>query len=116
MLTPAGHYRIFIASEAIDFRKGMDGLAAHIANTHGMDPYNGAIYIFRSKANNRLKLIMWDGTGLVLVSKRMERKCFVWPKMYSGTVALSKVQFDALFEGTNWQSVVPPRLHQPRFI
>ncbi len=87
-----------------------------IANSFELGPFCGAIYVFRSRRADRLKLIVWDGTGLVLIMKRLERKRFVWPKQQSGSLALTKIQFDALFEGMNWQQVVPSLSHKPVFL
>lgn len=113
---PGGNFRIFLATQPIDFRKGMDGLAAHIANSFDRDPFDGAIYVFRSRRADRLKLIYWDGTGLVLILKRMEGKSFVWPKPQDGPCVLSKVQFDALFEGIDWRKVATAQARKPKFL
>lgn len=116
MITHPGNFRIFLATQPVDFRKGMDGLSAIIANDFDLDPFCGAIYVFRSRRADRLKLIVWDGTGLVMVMKRLERKRFIWPMQQSGPISLTKIQFDALFEGINWQKVVPSRTHKPVFL
>ena len=116
MIAHPGNFRIFLATEPVDFRKGMDGLAAVIANNFNLDPFCGAVYVFRSRRADRLKLIVWDGTGLVRVMKRLERKRFTWPQPQTGPIALSKIQFDALFEGINWEKVVPSRMHKPSFL
>ena len=116
MITHPGNFRIFLATEPVDFRKGIDGLAAVIANSFDMDPFCGAIYVFRSRRADRLKLIVWDGTGLVLVMKRLERTKFVWPTQQADALILTKLQFDALFEGINWQKVVPTLTHKPVFL
>ncbi|WCR20749.1 IS66 family insertion sequence element accessory protein TnpB (plasmid) [Paracoccus alcaliphilus] len=58
MISPSGSFRIFLASEPVDFRKGMDGLAAHVANRFDLDPFCGAIYVFRSRRADRLKLLV----------------------------------------------------------
>ncbi len=71
MISPSGSFRIFLASEPIDFRKGVDGLVAHVANHFELDPVDSAIYVFRSRRADRLKLLVWDGTGLVLTMKRL---------------------------------------------
>jgi len=110
MISPGSGLRIFLASQPIDFRKGMDGLAAHVANSFALDPFSSAIYVFRSRRADRLKLLVWDGTGLVLVMKRMNGRRFTWPKPQSGPVTLSKVQFDALFEGIDWTKVASERV------
>ena len=116
MILPPNGFRIFLATRPVDFRKGMDGLAAHVANSFDLDPFSGAIYVFRSRRADRLKLLVWDGTGLVLATKRLERKRFTWPKPQDRPVTLSKVQFEALFAGIDWQAIVPPREHRPAFL
>ncbi len=114
MITPANGYRIFLATTPVDFRKGMDGLAAHVVNSTDFDPYCGAFFVFRSKTGNMMKVLLWDGTGMVLIHKRLHDRKFVWPTVSGGTLTLSKTQFEALFEGIDWRRVVPPRLSKPK--
>ena len=116
MISPSGSFRIFLASEPIDFRKGMDGLVAHVANHFELDPFDGAIYVFRSRRADRLKLLIWDGTGLVLIMKRLNGGRFTWPKPQAGPVTLAKVQLDALFEGVDWTAVKAAQTHKPQFL
>lgn len=116
MISPGSGFRIFLATQPIDFRKGMDGLAAHVANSFALDPFSGAIYVFRSRRADRLKFLVWDGTGLVLVMKRMNGRRFTWLKPQSGLVTLSKVQFDALLEGIDWTKVASERVRKPNFL
>ena len=116
MISPSGSFRIFLASEPVDFRKGMDGLAAHVANRFDLDPFCGAIYVFRSRRADRLKLLVWDGTGLVLIMKRLHGRRFTWPKPQTGPVTLSKVEFDAMFESIDWTKVVAAKVSKPAFI
>lgn len=71
MIAVSGGVRVYIATRPIDFRKGHDGLAAVVQETLNLDPFCGAIFVFRSKRADRLKLLVWDGTGLVLVHKRL---------------------------------------------
>src|SRR5258708_38883076 len=68
---PAG-LRVLIATKPVDFRRGADGLAALVRETLGEDPFSGTIYVFRSKRADRVKMVAWDGTGLVLLWKRLE--------------------------------------------
>ena len=86
---------IVIATRPVDFRRGHDGLAATVQNELGLDPHSGLTVIFRSKRGDRLKILVWDGTGLVLVYKRLEQGIFTWPKVQDGVMRLSR----ALFEG-----------------
>lgn len=116
MITPAGNFRIFLVTHPVDFRKGMDGLAGHVAEDFDRDPFDGAIYVFRSRRADRLKMIVWDGTGLVLVMKRLNGTRFIWPKPGSEPVTLSRVQFDALFEGIDWRNVATSVVRKPSII
>lgn len=113
MITPAGSFRIFLATQPVDFRKGMDGLAGHVTACFDLDPFSGAIYVFRSRRADRLKLIVWDGTGMVLITKRLQDRGFVWPKAQDGAYAMSKTQFEALFEGIDWRRVGTAQTSRP---
>ena len=116
VISPAGSFRIFLSSEPIDFRKGMDGLVAHVANHFELDPFDGAVYVFRSRRADRLKLLVWDGTGLVLTMKRLNGGRFTWPKPQAGPVVLTKVQFDALFDGIDWRAGTAAAVRKPSFL
>lgn len=70
MITPTGNFKFYVETKPVDFRKGMDGLAAIVLNEFDLDPFSGAIFIFRSKRADRLKLIVWDGTGLIMTYSR----------------------------------------------
>ncbi len=113
MIYPSGGYKIYMAVAPVDFRKGMDGLTAYVANNFELDPYGGSFFVFRSKTGDKIKVLLWDGTGMVLIQKRLHASKFVWPAISGGTLSLSKTQFEALFEGVDWRRVVPPRLSAP---
>lgn len=70
MIIPPGPLRVLVATKPVDFRKGMDGLAALVKEQLGTDPFSGVIYVFRAKRADRVKLLMWDGSGLVLAARR----------------------------------------------
>ena len=80
---PLGGTRIVVATQPVDFRKGHDGLAAVVHNELGLDPYSGVAYVFRAKRADRIKVLWWDGTGLVLAYKRLEQGRFAWPTVGS---------------------------------
>ena len=105
MIIAGGAVRIYVATKPVDFRKGMDGLALLVEQSLGLDPHNGAIYVFRSKRSDRLKLLLWDGTGMVMGYKRLEGGKFAWPAMRDGVIRLSRAQFEALVEGLDWRRV-----------
>ena len=102
---PPSGVRVLIATRPVDFRKGMDGLAAVVKEHLRADPYSGAIFVFRAKRADRVKLIMWDGTGLCLFAKRLEQGTFRWPKIEDGTMRLTPAQLAALIEGLDWTRV-----------
>ena len=101
---PSG-VRVLIATKPVDFRKGMDGLVAVVREHLGAEPFSGAIYVFRAKRADRVKLIVWDGTGLCLFAKRLEQGTFRWPRIEDGTMRLTPSQLSALIEGLDWTRV-----------
>jgi len=98
--------KVLIAVKPVDFRKGGDGLAALVREALGEDPFSGTIFIFRSKRADRLKIVAWDGSGLVLLWKRLEHGAFRWPPISDGVMRLTASQLAALVDGMDW-----PRLH-----
>ena len=111
MIVASGGVRVLVATKPVDFRKGMEGLAALVREAMGADPFSGAVYVFRAKRADRVKLIFWDGTGMVLVAKRLEDGKFRWPGMQDAILRLSAAQLQALLEGLDWR-----RVHEPRQI
>ena len=109
-----GGTRIVVATQPVDFRKGHDGLAAAVHNELGLDPYSGVAYVFRAKRADRIKVLRWDGTDLVLAYKRLEQGRFAWPTVHNGVIRLTRAQFEALFEGLDWRRTWSPRVRRPR--
>ena len=89
MFGQGGPVKVFVATRPVDFRKGIDGLALAVQEMFGLDPFCGAVFVFRSKRADRIKLPIWDQTGMVLVRKRLEGGRFVWPKVQDGVMWLS---------------------------
>lgn len=114
MIWADGPLRVLVATKPVDFRKGMDGLAALVQHELGADPFAGTVYVFRSRRADRVKLLVWDGTGLVLVSKRLEAGQFRWPKVGDGVMRLSHGQLAALLEGLDWARVRAARVPRPK--
>ena len=107
MITPGADLKIYMATRPVDFRRGLDGLAATVQEQLGLDPYSGAAFVFRAKRSDRIKILVWDRTGLVLVHKRLEGCKFVWPQLRDGVMRISPAMFAALFEGLDWRLVRP---------
>ncbi len=113
MIVPPTGIRVLVATKPVDFRKGMDGLAAYVQEAFKSDPFSGVIYVFRAKRADRVKLLFWDQTGLVLVTKRLEDGRFRWPAMQDGVMRLSPAQLSALLEGLDWSRVHARRVARP---
>jgi transposase len=105
VIVPPSGVRVLVATKPVDFRKGIDGLAALVQEHLRLDPYAGTIYVFRAKRADRVKLLIWDGSGLVMVYKRLEDGRFRWPSVEDGVMRLSPAQFSALIEGLDWRRV-----------
>jgi len=96
--------RIWIAAGVTDMRRGFQGLAAQVQTALEQQPYSGHIFIFRGRRGDMVKLLWFDGDGLCLFQKRLERGCFIWPQATSGTVSLSRAQLSMLLEGIDWRA------------
>jgi transposase len=102
---PAG-VKVLVATRPVDFRKGADGLVALVREALGADPFSETIFVFQSKRADRLKILAWDGSGLILFWKRLEHGAFKWPPVSDGVMRLTASQLAALVEGMDWS-----RLH-----
>jgi transposase len=111
MITPPPGVRIWLAAGVTDMRKGFDGLAVLVQQQLGKDPFAGQLFAFRGRRAHLLKILWWDGQGLVLYSKRLDRGRFVWPQAKDGVVALTPAQLAMLTEGIDWR--MPERTWRP---
>jgi transposase len=107
---PAGVH-VWLAAGATDMRKGFDGLSAQVQTVLGRDPFSGHVFVFRGRRGDLVKLLWWDGDGLCLFAKRLERGRFVWPRAEAGTAVLTPAQLSMLLEGIDWRR--PTRTWQP---
>jgi transposase len=89
MLSFTGSLRVFVALEACDMRKGFDGLSGMVASKLNEDVQSGALFVFSNRSHTRLKIIYWDGSGLWLMAKRLEKGTFSWPKDTDGKTKLA---------------------------
>lgn len=108
MITPPAGARVYLAMTPCDMRKGLDGLAAQVQTVLAADPFSGALFIFRGKRGDYLKILAWDGSGLCLFAKRLEKGRFVWPPIVEGRLQLSPAQMALLVEGIDWRRTVAP--------
>jgi transposase len=105
MITIAAGARILLATRPIDFRKGAHSLAALAQEVLAEDPFSGVIIVYRAKRGDRLKILVWDSSGLVLVWKQLQQGSFRWPPIMDGVMKLSPIEFAALFDGLDWTRV-----------
>ncbi|MDJ1636742.1 IS66 family insertion sequence element accessory protein TnpB [Rhizobium rhizogenes] len=113
-MIPSG-VKIFLASHPIDFRKGPDSLLSLVRDA-GSDPFNGALYVFRAKRADRVKIVWWDGSGVCLYAKRLEKNRFVWPKIGPVRVQLNHAQLLALVDGMDWKRVRSTPVKPPEIV
>ena len=99
---PAGT-QIWIAAGVTDMRKGFPGLSATVQTVLEENPFSGHVFAFRGRRGDLMKLLWWDGDGLCLFAKRLERGRFIWPKAESGAVSLTPAQLSMLLEGIDWR-------------
>ena len=107
---PAGT-RIWVAAGVTDMRKGFTGLSATAQTVLEKDPFCGHVFVFRGRRGDLIKVLWWDGDGLCLFAKRLERGRFVWPRAESGAVWLTRAQLSMLLEGIDWRQ--PLRTERP---
>jgi len=110
-MIPAGA-QVFVATKPVDFRKGPESLMA-LVRDGGADPFSGALFVFRAKRADRVKIVWWDGTGLCLFAKRLDEHGFHWPRTENGVIRLSSAQLLALVEGMDWTRVKAVRERRP---
>lgn len=104
--------RIWIVAGVTNMRKGMNGLSALVQTALEQDPFSGQLFIFRGRRGDMVKVLWFDGDGLCLFIKRLERGRFIWPQAPDGTVSLTPAQLSMLLEGIDWRR--PQRTWQPQ--
>ncbi len=104
-IPPSATY-IWLAAGTSDMRRGFTGLRAIVQNALENSPFSGHLFLFRGRRGDLIKLLWWDGTGLYLMAKRLERGRLIWPQASSGSVALSVAQLSMLLEGIDWRHPV----------
>jgi transposase len=112
MIAPPSHTKIWIAAGVTDLRRGFTGLSALVQTKLEQNPLSGQVFIFRGRRGDLVKLIWFDGDGLCLFQKRLERGRFIWPQATEGSVSLTRAQLSMLLEGIDWRR--PERTWDPQ--
>src|SRR6516162_4282440 len=113
MIALRADLKVLVAAQPVDFRKSVHTLSALVAEALRANPYCGDVFVFRSKRSDRVKLLAWDGSGMVLVTKWLEQGRFTWPAIRDGVVHLSATQLSMLLDGLDWTRVTPNAVKQP---
>jgi transposase len=111
MISLPSNVRVWLAVGQTDMRKGFDGLAMLVQNLLQQDPFSGHLFVFRGRSGKLLKVLWFDGQGLCLFAKRLEKGRFVWPSPADGRVVITPAQLAMLLEGIDWR--MPQRTWQP---
>lgn len=102
MLSFSGGLKIFVALEPCDMRKSFNGLHTAVRERLSADPLSGALFLFSNKRRNLMKILYWDGSGLWVLAKRLEKGTFSWPESASGArdkIALTPQALAMLTDG-----------------
>ena len=105
--------KVLVAARPIDFRRGVHGLVAMAAQALNGDFYRGDIFVFRSKRRDRLKLLVFDGTGTILATKWLEEGAFTFPPVQDGAIVLTATQLSVLVAGLDWPRVAKKPVIRP---
>lgn len=95
--------QVWIVAGLTDMRRGFTGLSAMVQQRVARDPYSGQVFVFRGRRGDLIKVLWWDGDGLCLFAKRLDRGRFLWPQAEDGAIALSRAQLSMLLEGIDWR-------------
>ena len=106
MISFPANTRIWIAAGVTDMRRGFTGLSALVQIKLAADPLSGHVFVFRGRRGDLIKVLWFDGDGICLFAKRLDRGRFVWPKAEDGTVSLTRAQLSMLCEGIDWRRPV----------
>jgi transposase len=98
--------KVYLATKPVSMRLGFDGLSALVRPLFSAEPYAGHVFLFRSNTGFYLKALYWDGSGLCLFAKRLEKGRFVWPPLIEGGMVLTPAQFALLLEAMDWRRTV----------
>jgi transposase len=112
MIALPSHTKTWIAAGVTDLLRAFTGLSALVQTKLEQNPLSGQVFIFRGHRGDLVKLIWFDGDGLCLFAKRLERGRFIWPQATEGSVSLTRAQLSMLLEGIDWRR--PERTWDPQ--
>lgn len=108
MNEPLSPAQVFIAVEPVDIRRGVDGLSSLVQESLGKVPTDGSAFAFRNRAGTRIKLLIWDGTGVWLCVRRLHKGRFYWPRSQDAVHTVCQADWQWLTTGIDWQRLSAP--------
>ena len=110
----AGIRRVVLACGTVDLRKGIDGLATIIGDRYGQNPFEkGTLFLFCGKRSDRIKGLLWEGDGFLLLYKRLSNGAFNWPRSVEEALEISPEQYTMLMQGLEILPKHPIRPNDP---
>ena len=113
MLTASSQVKVYVCTAPMDMRKGFDSLASVVDQVLRHDPLSGHWFVFRNRKGDRLKVLCWDGSGLVLTYKRLDNGEFHWPRLQQGVITLTPSELSLLIDGMDWRRLVKAETQKP---
>ena len=108
MLQVTAHMKIYVATEPLDFRRGIDGTAATCRLVLQREPLSGAVFVFRNRTRTMVRVLVFDGHGTWLVTKRVSRGRFAyWSRCDDADTAIDPHQLYTLLAGGDWTKMAP---------
>ena len=103
---------VYVSCQPVDFRKGAASLMA-LVRDGGLDPFNGALYVFRSKRADRIRIVWWDGTGSAFTRKFLRKMASAGQAISAARIRLDHAQLMALLAGMDWKKIRPAQVRRP---
>ena len=98
---------VYLCRDAVDFRKGINGLAVLVEESLQLDPFSEHLFVFCNRRRNRIKILYWERNGFCLWQKRLERDRFAWPRNDEALVTLTGKQLNWLLDGVDLWALRP---------
>lgn len=99
MLTLNPHTKVYIARDALDFRKQIDGLSVYVQEVLALNPLSAHLFVFRNRTRDKIKVLYWDNNGFCLLYKRLSRGRFPWPEKHQAVLTCGLRELQWLLEG-----------------
>ncbi len=110
MMRPAEGVRVYLCQTAVDLRKSINGLSLLVEGTLGLSPFEPALYVFRNRHRDKVKVLYWEGNGFVVWYKRYEKQRVYWPEQSSdGVTAITGRELNWLLDGYDLSKLRPHR-------